>query len=84
MAASPGDIISSFDFPARITNELLELLGNALQGRTGPHIDNAVQQLVYIFRFDYRTGHRAWWVRVFGVITRYPSRLETVTDTVST
>ena len=70
LAASHGGIISSFDFPTRITDQLLVLLGNVLEGQTGAHIDNAVQQLMYIHRFDYRTGHRAWWVKALGVITR--------------
>jgi hypothetical protein len=74
IAASHGGIISGFDFPARITDELLVLLGNILEGQTGPHIDNAIQQLRYIHRFDYRTGHREWWRKVLEVIIQAQAR----------
>ena len=32
-------------YPAYIVDEFLVLLGNILQGQTGPHIDDVVQQL---------------------------------------
>ena len=43
--ASEYGIFSDFNYPAYITNEFLELLGNMLDKQTGRHIDLALQQL---------------------------------------
>jgi len=43
--ASPGGLISKFNYPAYITEELLALVYNMLKEQTGPHIDHAVEQL---------------------------------------
>ncbi|KAH9996411.1 hypothetical protein BJV74DRAFT_828107 [Russula compacta] len=43
--ASPSGLISKFNYPAYITDELLVFIGNMLEGETGPHIDLAIQQL---------------------------------------
>ena len=45
MVVSNRGIISSFEYPVDVTDELLVLLGNILKGETGIHIDNAVQEL---------------------------------------
>jgi len=62
-------IISHFDYPAYIVNEFLVLLCNILEGQTGPHIDDAVQQLRHNPRL-LRHRHRALFVKALGVITR--------------
>jgi hypothetical protein len=43
--ASDRGIVDGLSFPAYITDELLVLLGNVLEGETGPHIEKAVEQL---------------------------------------
>ena len=43
--ASPGGLISKFNYPAYITDELLAFVYNMLKEQTGPHIDHAVEQL---------------------------------------
>jgi hypothetical protein len=43
--ASTHGIFTYFPFPEFITDELLVLLGNVLDKQTGPHIDDAMQQL---------------------------------------
>jgi len=43
--ASRDAILRHFRFPSNITDEFLVLLENMLDEQTGPHIDNAVQEL---------------------------------------
>ena len=43
--ASNQGIVHRFNYPTYITDELLSFLGRFLEGQTGPHIENAVQQL---------------------------------------
>ena len=43
--ASRCGLISRFNYPAYITNELLVLVDNMLKGQTGPHIDVALERL---------------------------------------
>jgi len=43
--ASEQGIVHRFDYPTYITDDVLVLLGNVLEGQTGPHIENAIQQL---------------------------------------
>ena len=43
--ASNQGIVHQFNYPTYITDELLSLLDRFLEGQTGPHIRNAVQQL---------------------------------------
>jgi len=43
--ASRCGLISRFNYPAYITDELLVLVDNMLKGQTGPHIDLAVDRL---------------------------------------
>ena len=62
-------IIYHFDYPAYIVIELLVLLCNILEGQTGPHIDDTVQQLRHNPRL-LRHRHRALFVKALGVITR--------------
>jgi len=45
VVASSHGIFSDFSFPTTITAELLVLLGNVLDGQSGPHIDDTVGQL---------------------------------------
>ena len=68
-------VMSDFDYPAYITDELFILLGNILEGQTGPHIDNVVQQLAPFHRFRGRAGRRGYLAKGFEVIThaRAPS-----------
>jgi len=67
--ASDRGIISEFSYPAYITDELLVLLGNVLEGQLGPHIENAVQQLS-ITRPDDRPGTREFRSKALWVISR--------------
>jgi hypothetical protein len=43
--ASDQGFLRTFNYPDYIMDELWELLGDILEGQTGSHIDNAVQQL---------------------------------------
>jgi len=43
--ASNQGIVHRFNYPTYITDELLSFLGRFLEGQTGPHIENAMQQL---------------------------------------
>jgi len=49
LIASPRGLMATFNYPAYITEELLEFAGNMLKGQTGPdidpHIDAAVEKL---------------------------------------
>jgi hypothetical protein len=71
MVTPDRGIISSFDYPAYITNELLGLLGNILEGQTGLHIDDIVQQLT-ITRDSSNINKplHSFYVKALGVITR--------------
>ncbi len=66
--ASDRGIIDEFSYPAYITDELLVLLGNVLEGQSGPHIENAVQQLS-ITRPDDRPGIREFRSKALRVIS---------------
>ena len=79
MVASRHCIISSFDYPDYITDELLVLLGNIFEGQTGPHIDSAVewlaQQLPPQQHLEYYRQRRStFWAKALGVITRARAR----------
>ena len=50
IVASDQGFLRTFDYPDYITDELWELLGDMLEGRTGRHIDSAVQQLTELQR----------------------------------
>lgn len=52
--ASEYGIFSDFNYPAYITDEFLQLLGNMLDKQTGPHIDLALQQLENPPPWNYR------------------------------
>ncbi len=41
----PDGLVTVSDYPDYIVDEFLKLLGNILEGQTGPHIDSAVQKL---------------------------------------
>ena len=41
----PGIISHSYRYPTSLVNEFFVLLGNILEGQTGPHIDHIVQEL---------------------------------------
>lgn len=69
LAASYNGIISDFDYPTYITDELLTLLVNIFKGQSGDHIDYAVQQLTLHHSFERRPRRKAWWTKVLGVIT---------------
>jgi hypothetical protein len=49
--ASDEGFLRTFNCPDYITDELWKLLGDMLEGQTGPHIDSAVRQLT-----DYERG----------------------------
>jgi hypothetical protein len=58
--ASDQGFLRTFNYPDYVTDELWELLGDILEGQTGPHIDSAVQQLTDHQREDgYRYGAKA-------------------------
>ena len=59
-------ILRTCNYPDYITNELWELLGNMLEGETGPHIDSAVKQLTDHQRED---GGR-YGAKALAVISR--------------
>ena len=68
LVSRPG-IISNFNYPTYIIDEFLVLLGNILEGQTGPHIDDVVQQLSCGPDSKKKTC-RALFVKALGVITR--------------
>jgi hypothetical protein len=71
MVAPDRGIISSFDYPAYITDEYLVLLGNILEGETGPHIDDIAQQLTpYLNSHSSYNRLGAFYQKALGVITR--------------
>jgi len=79
MVTSPHCIISNFDYPDYITDELLVLLGNVFEGQTGPHIDSAVQWLTQQLPPQqhleyYRRRRSTFWAKALGVITRVRAR----------
>ncbi len=51
--------LHGFDYPEYITDELWNLLGNILEGQTGPHIDSAVQDLTDRQLKGHKYGARA-------------------------
>ena len=53
------------DYPTRIVDEFLLLLGNIFEGQTGPHIDNARQH----FEFFELYGPRRFKERILRVLT---------------
>jgi hypothetical protein len=58
--ASDDGFLHTFNYPDYITDELWELLGDMLEGQTGPHIDRAMEQLASHQRKDgYRYGAKA-------------------------
>ena len=69
IVVSENGIISSFDYPAYIKDELLKLLRNVLEGQTGQHIDDAVEQLQNRFE-DRNERPTTWWAKVLEVIPR--------------
>jgi hypothetical protein len=69
LAASYNGIISDFDYPTYITDELLELLRKIFEGQSGDHIDYAVQQVTLHHSFERRPGRKAWWTKVLEVLT---------------
>ena len=52
VVASDQGILRTFNFPDYITDKPWDLLGDMLEGQTGPHIDSAVQQLTDLQRED--------------------------------
>lgn len=69
----PGIISRSHRYPTSLVNEFFVLLGNILEGQTGPHIDNVVQELSSNPLFT-RDSRRALVVKALGIIspTRTP------------
>jgi hypothetical protein len=43
----PDGLVTVSNHPDYIVDEFLKLLGNILEGQTGPHIDDAVQKLTH-------------------------------------
>jgi len=69
MVISVPGVISRHDhYPTSLVDEFFVLLGNILEGQTGPHVDNVVQELSCnpIFTEDCRS--RALVVKALGVI----------------
>jgi hypothetical protein len=67
--ASEQGIVHRFDYPTYITDELLVLLGNVFEGQTGPHIENAMQQLS---RPDERFVMQEFRTKALRAISRSP------------
>ncbi|KAF8486853.1 hypothetical protein DFH94DRAFT_701142 [Russula ochroleuca] len=63
---SDQGFLRTFNYPAYITDELWQLLGDMLEGQTGPHINSAVQQLTDLQRED---GDR-YGAKALAVIAR--------------
>jgi hypothetical protein len=63
---SDHGIVHQFNYPTYITDELWMLLDNILEGQTGTHIDNAVEQLT-----DHRCldGHK-YGAKALAIISR--------------
>lgn len=57
--ASHQGFLHGFNYPEYIADELWELLGDMLEGQTGPHISSAVQQLIDNQMEGYRYGRKA-------------------------
>jgi len=66
--ASNRGIVHRYNFPTYITDELLSLLDRLLEGQTGPHIENAVQQLSLP---DNRPGIQEFRAKALRVISRF-------------
>jgi hypothetical protein len=64
--ASDQGFLRTFDYPDYITDELWELLGDMLEGQTGPHIYSAMQQLI---DYQRKNGHR-YGAKASAVISR--------------
>ena len=56
-------------YPAYIVDEFLVLLGNILQGQTGPHIDDVVQQLTREFPYYAGCAGHSHFVNALVIIT---------------
>jgi hypothetical protein len=69
MIASNDSIIATFDCPTDIRHEFLVLLGNIFAGQTGPHIDDAVQQLVNSYIRGYHWGGMGFLAKALKVLT---------------
>jgi hypothetical protein len=67
--ASEQGIVHRFNYPPYITDELLVLLGNVLEGQTGPHIENAMQQLS---RPDERFAMQEFRTKALQAISQSP------------
>jgi len=65
LAADQRGLFSDYTYPSYITDELLELLGNVVEGQTGSHIDDAMEELrdywswIYGEEYDNLPG-KAW------------------------
>jgi hypothetical protein len=70
MVASYQGIISDFEYPAYITNELLDLLKSVFTGQGGKHIDHAIEELKLHHDLDGRPGRKEWWAKVTRAITQ--------------
>jgi Family of unknown function (DUF6535) len=67
MVAPHRGIVFGFDYPSYIVDEFLTFLCNILDGQTGPHIDDVVQQLR---AFPTYLPRHALSVKVLNAITR--------------
>ena len=67
--ASDQGFLRTFNYPNYIIDELWQLLGDILEGQTGPHIDSAVQQLTDL----QREGGDRYRVKALTVIARLRS-----------
>ena len=65
--ASPDGVIQRFDYPTYITDELLALLEHILEGQKGPHVEDAVQQLLLP---DDRPGIKKFRAKALQVISQ--------------
>ena len=54
LAADQRGLFSDYPYPSYITDELLELLGKVVEGQTGSHIDDAMEEL------------RDYWSWIYG------------------
>jgi hypothetical protein len=64
--ASDQGFLRTFNYPDYITDEVWDLLGDMLEGQTGPHVDSAVEQLMDLQR---EVGGR-YGAKVSAVVSR--------------
>jgi len=66
----PGGLVTISDYADHIVDEFLKLLGNILEGQTGPHIDSVVRKLAPLRHAPDWLPRTVFFRKVSGVIIR--------------